>query len=134
MKYAMNLRAEENDKRKDDPMKVDQLGTNSGTANDNGRNGDNNSGTDAVDKNWDYIEAAVNAIMGKGKGGKGGKGGPNTQCHNCWGWGHIAANCPLGKGGKGLGGSPPGLAASPQSKAQPKGKGKCKDLKSQHPL
>eukprot|EP00971_Amphidinium_carterae_P105311 2085453-Amphidinium_carterae.1 len=35
---------------------------------------------------------------GKGKGGKGkgkDKGGKGkAQCHNCWGYGHYAANCP----------------------------------------
>eukprot|EP00971_Amphidinium_carterae_P240540 4775417-Amphidinium_carterae.1 len=33
---------------------------------------------------------------GKGKGGKGkGKDAKGkAQCHNCWGYGHYAANCP----------------------------------------
>ena len=112
MKYAKNLRAEENDKRKDDPMNVDQRA---------GGNGSDtvstNSGTN-WDAKFDQLQAAIYAIKGKGKGMKaGGKGGPNTQCYNCWEYGHIAQNCPKGQH------TPPGLHMPGQPKGGKDGKG-----------
>ena len=50
MKYAMNLRAEENDKREDDPMYVDELG-NRGTA-------DQQSAASGNVTNWELLEVA----------------------------------------------------------------------------
>jgi hypothetical protein len=48
----------------------------------------------------DVIVAALSSLGwgSGGRGGKGGKGGkgrsPPPQCYNCWGWGHVATNCP----------------------------------------
>eukprot|EP00971_Amphidinium_carterae_P176508 3499516-Amphidinium_carterae.2 len=44
----------------------------------------------------DHMQAQCPKGNGKGKGGKGkGTGAKGkTQCHKCWGYGHIAANCP----------------------------------------
>ncbi len=55
---------------------------------------------DAQDGNYDHLdnggydETEDLVALGKGKG----KGGPNTVCYGCGGKGHIARDCPRGRG------------------------------------
>ena len=74
------------------------------------------------DKSWDetyaeWEEAEVQAV------------GPNTQCHRCGGWGHMARECATEAKGKGKGNDSKGKGKGKGNDSKGKGKGKGDDGK-----
>ena len=61
MRYAMNLRAEANENKRDDPMAVDQMGNGGGDQQSSGYYPSGGM------QDWDPWEMAINIMKGKGK-------------------------------------------------------------------